>query len=159
MNALQPVRFGDQRLPERWWAKVRVQPSGCWEWTASLTADGYGRYRSNGQPIRAHRVAYAALVGAIPDGLHVLHGCDHRPCVNPAHLRAGTREDNMRDSVERGRHHEARVARCPQGHLYDEANTYHSPSGRRECRTCRRERSLRWFRRNIGFKPAKGEAR
>jgi len=29
---------------------------------------------------------------------------------------------------------------CPAGHAYDEANTYHSPSGRRHCRQCQRDR-------------------
>ncbi len=28
---------------------------------------------------------------------------------------------------------------CPQGHEYDEANTYVRPNGHRVCRTCRRD--------------------
>jgi len=28
---------------------------------------------------------------------------------------------------------------CPQGHLYDEANTYNNPRGGRECKACRRD--------------------
>ena len=32
---------------------------------------------------------------------------------------------------------------CPKGHPYDEKNTYVTPDGRRECRTCRTEASRR----------------
>jgi len=34
----------------------------------------------------------------------------------------------------------AEKTHCPQGHPYDEANTYRKPRGDRECRICRRER-------------------
>ncbi|MEU7240291.1 HNH endonuclease signature motif containing protein [Streptomyces sparsogenes] len=33
---------------------------------------------------------------------------------------------------------------CPQGHPFDEANTYTDPSGNRRCRTCARERHRVW---------------
>jgi len=39
-------------------------------------------------------------------------------------------------------HHEARKTHCPQGHPYDEANTYLSNAGRRLCRACNRARAL-----------------
>lgn len=82
-------------------------PSACWPWKGAL--DGkkrYGLIGSGGRfgtPLLTHRVSYEVAHGPIPDGLHVMHICDNTRCVNPPHLRLGTRSDNMKDAVEKGR--------------------------------------------------------
>lgn len=78
---------------------------GCWEWTGARMADGYGNFGSgNGKTVRAHRFAYEAFVGPIPEGLCVCHHCDTPLCVNPKHLFVGTRADNAHDCIRKGRH-------------------------------------------------------
>lgn len=78
-------------------------PTGCWLWTGRLNPSGYGCSARISGDYLAHRIIYTLEVGPIPDGLCVLHACDCRNCVNPAHLWLGTRSDNCRDRNEKGR--------------------------------------------------------
>ena len=133
--------FGDDRLPPRFWQKVRILDNGCWEWTAAKRG-GYGVFglgtRSDGL-IRAHRYAYAELVGPIPEGLQLDHLCRNRPCVNPEHLEPVTgRENTLRGESPQAQN--ARKTHCPRGHAYDLLNTYSGGKGGRQCDICRKER-------------------
>ena len=134
------IEFGDKRLPERFWAKIKVDADGCWIWTASLFKTGYGQFNWKGKPSRAHRVAYLSLVGSIPVGLEPDHLCRKRNCVNPACMELVTRSENVRRSPI----HNNRVkTHCSEGHEYTLANTYVYPrNGARACRVCR----LEWTR-------------
>lgn len=89
---------------QRFWSKATGRNKrGCWLWTASKNAKGYGRFNLNGNTQAAHRVAYELFFGPIPNGLFVCHFCDNPACVNPSHLWLGTNSDNIRDSVNKGR--------------------------------------------------------
>lgn len=93
-------------LHDRFWRKVE-RGDGCWLWTAALNRTGYGVFSllsSHGGTHAAHRVAYAIANGSVPHGRVVMHTCDNRRCVNPAHLRLGAQVDNVRDMVAKGRH-------------------------------------------------------
>lgn len=126
-----------ERFDAKW--KLNLE-NGCWEWLAS-TWHGYGIFYCSEERCgtNAHRVAWRLYKGPIPDGLHIDHLCRNRRCVNPDHLEPVTQAiNNLRvpnNIADRAR---ART-HCPQGHLYDEANTYLLKDGRRDCRECRNQ--------------------
>lgn len=139
-------------LEERFWEKVQKTDS-CWPWTGFLNHFGYGNISSGGRygrPIRAHRVSWELHNGPIPDGLFVLHNCpsgDNPACVNPAHLWLGTKLQNSRDMMAKGRwwhpvnERESAQTHCLRGHPFDEENTRRH-RGRRICRACQKWRRL-----------------
>jgi len=80
--------------------------SDCVEWKAGKTAGGYGWWRGK----YAHRIAFEAFVGPIPEGQCVCHHCDNPSCINPMHLFLGTKADNNRDMFAKGRGRPGMVA-------------------------------------------------
>jgi hypothetical protein len=82
------------------------EPGGaCWLWQGvRFIRGGYGTFthRPSGQVVRrAHRVSWELYRGDIPEGMHVLHKCDCRLCVNPDHLFLGDQSENMADKVSK----------------------------------------------------------
>jgi hypothetical protein len=90
---------------DRFWQKVRKsEDGGCWEWQGARNSHGYGSFGINKRSQGAHRVMYELERGPIPPGMYVLHRCDNRNCVNPAHLYLGTHLANIHDMVAKQRH-------------------------------------------------------
>jgi hypothetical protein len=81
---------------------VKLEDSDCWMWIGARSTD-YGQLYVDGKVIYAHRLSYILHCDEIPDGMKVLHRCDNRWCVNPAHLFLGTQQDNMNDKVSKNR--------------------------------------------------------
>ena len=114
--------------------------SGCHIWQGSLTNSGYGRLtwvHAGRKEVGAHRVAYVATYGPVPDGLHIGRV---RACVNPDQMEPVTpRENIMRSPIAPAAVNASKTS-CPQGHPYSEANTVVQKHGGRLCRTCQAAR-------------------
>lgn len=90
---------------KNFWNKIEMIPEhSCWEWVGYKDKDGYGRLKTNQRDLRAHRLSYELHKGVIPIGKLICHMCDNTSCVNPNHLFLGTRLDNSRDCIKKGRH-------------------------------------------------------
>ncbi|MET8314824.1 HNH endonuclease signature motif containing protein [Rhodococcus erythropolis] len=121
-------------------AQARIKQSStvneqteCWEWAKGRDRDGYGRIKFHGKHRAAHRVAYEAFRGPIPEGLHIDHLCRTRHCVNPAHMEPVTNLVNIRRGFE------ARLkTHCKNGHPRTSDNTYQYTPGSKACRECRK---------------------
>lgn len=112
--AAERARSGTTPVPPleiRFWRLVnRLGPEpghvpgigNCWVWTGPKFHDGYGQLRGFGKLRRAHRLSWRMHFGEWPE-LQVLHRCDNRLCVRPAHLFLGTPGDNVHDCVAKGR--------------------------------------------------------
>lgn len=107
----------------RFWSKVNKTP-GCWVWAASKNTSGYGHFywrtcKGSKKSIGlAHRYSYQLHIGIIPNGMQVLHKCDIRHCVNPAHLFLGTNRDNVNDMLTKNR--QAKGERSGKAHLTED---------------------------------------
>lgn len=112
--------YGEAKLhlSDDFWSKVNkngpavtTKLGPCWLWTGARTGKsggigrngGYGNIKFQRRFQYAHRVAWILTNGEIPDGQWVLHRCDVRLCVRPAHLFLGNHADNMADMVSKYR--------------------------------------------------------
>ncbi len=97
-------------LPEYVIAELDFE-TPCWIWLRALSRNGYPHLEPSRaerrKPARevpsryAHRLSYEAHFGPVPPGLELDHLCGHRCCINPAHLEAVTRAENVRRRVNR----------------------------------------------------------
>ena len=113
-----PVRAGRKTHgtdEERFWSHVdkngpvnerRPELGPCWVWTGSVqgTPDkagvSYGQMTYRGKRMGAHRASFLLHGGTVEAGLDVMHACDHKICVRPDHLSAGTRSENLIDGFQ-----------------------------------------------------------
>ncbi len=139
--------------------KVKITES-CWLWLGSVSGNGYGDLWVGKKHMNAHRYSYTLHKGEIPDGMHILHSCDNRPCVNPDYLSIGTNSDNINDAIKKGRFRPLRKNKngdsigissrhksslCFNGHdITKKENIYTSPNSRRFCKVCDKIRSKKY---------------
>ncbi len=106
----------------RFWSKVDRSggPDACWPWLGARLPKGYGTFKvagpggspskrfpgrvlRTGRVVKAHRVGFFLATGTDLGELLGCHRCDNPPCCNPAHLSAGTNQQNVQEAVDRGR--------------------------------------------------------
>ena len=137
------ARSATQTIETFPWHRFVEGPTECWLWTGHISSAGYGRISGAAY---THRVTYELLRAEIPDGLQLDHLCRNRRCGNPWHLEPVTpRVNNLRGAGPAAAC--AAQTQCQRGHVFDDANIYWTPNGRRQCRTCKHKRdAARWVK-------------
>ena len=119
-DPMKVVRSARYRSPEESFL-ARTEPllwSSCIVWTGNLNSAGYGQLRVNGRLVKAHRYAWEREHGPIPDGMFIDHICHERSCVNVAHLRLATPQQNSQNlsGAQSGRDLPRGVTRSGRGY-------------------------------------------
>ena len=122
-----------------------LTPTGCFEWTGRTSIWGYGvigRWNpanKKSDATGAHRYVYEGLFGPLPDGWEVDHLCSNKLCVNPQHLEAVPKAENVRRG-QKNRRYDPKLV-CLHGH--------HKVlvSGEWRCRECARLRAAEYKQR------------
>ncbi len=110
----------------------------CHVYRGSKDTCGYGSVCISGRMMSVHRYVWSQEFGPIPPGMMIDHMCRNRACCNTDHLRLVTPKQNSTENIVR-----IQKTHCPQGHPYDQTNTYRHGS-RRHCRKCRKEQQNKY---------------
>jgi len=94
----------------------------------------HGKVTVSKRQLTAHRAAYIAAYGELPEGYDVHHRCENKLCVNPEHLEAKPHGQHIRE-------HNTKT-HCLRGHSLAGARVYRARNGtaKRNCLACARER-------------------
>ena len=130
-----------------------IKTNTCWLWTGSTSKGGYGKISmKDDTTIMAHRAMYELLVGPIEDGLTLDHLCRNPSCINPEHLEPVTIQENIARAKNQVTTINKNKEYCNSGHRFSIKNTYRKKDrDNRECRQCRKEATLRFFKNKQGI--------
>lgn len=104
---------------------------GCRLFQGRVSPEGYA---FAGRQL-AHKAAWEAAMGSVPEGYELDHACRRRNCIALHHLEPVTRSENEKRKKWRYR---AKLTHCKLGHAMD-VNAIVTPEGGRVCRACNRE--------------------
>ena len=90
MQIMEREAEGLKKRFDRLWAR---DEHGCHVWTGAVGSNGGGVFSVDGRQMGAARASWLITHLTLPDGGVVFTTCGNPLCVNPAHLRVGTRQD------------------------------------------------------------------
>jgi len=138
-----PAAEYKEHFLRRLFANCDRTASGCLVWRGFKSWNGYAQTIHRDFTTKsAHRIVYQVVndVRLTPD-IDVCHSCDVRACIEPTHLWAGTRKDNMQDCSKKGRADGQWKTHCKRGHPLSGDNLYIAPGWHyRQCKTCNTRR-------------------
>ena len=133
-----------ENILKRLYKLTKIDPvTNCHLFTGFIKKEGHAilnfRYDKVRKGIHISRLsAYIYLGLDLEDNklwaLHKLE-CLNKHCWNPEHIYIGTRNNNEKDKVLAGTHHETKKIKCTKGHLYSKENTK-IYNGKRRCIEC-----------------------
>jgi hypothetical protein len=136
--------------------KIRIDSTtNCWIWIGHVNkVSGYGQFWNGEKVVGAHVFSFVTFNHPLPAGLEPDHLCRVRRCVNPKHLEAVTRRENLLrgDTIPARK---AAQTSCKNGHPLSGDNLYRAKNGTRQCRICKAALYRAWA---AIHRPAKGRA-
>lgn len=89
-----------KRAKDRFLKSFVKDSSGCHVWVKSKDRNGYGKISILRKSVQAHRYSWEMYNNQkIPDDMVVMHLCNNKCCVNPEHLKIGSRSENSAHAV------------------------------------------------------------
>ena len=126
-------QFIQENLYERFSKYVEVN-NNCWIWHGSFNGNGIPKFHINRNGVSARRFAYKSILGNLPKNKIVVNNCENKLCISPYHSKLKNRKECLEQFFN------TKKLYCKYNHLMESINVYYRKDGRRDCRTCQRNK-------------------